>query len=103
MRFFKERRIPVSFIDVAQRAPAPGELRRFVDRFGADALVDRDSRAYRDLGLGYLRMDGSELQERVLGNPSLLRLPLVRSGSDLAIGQDEPAWLRMAAAGKTAT
>jgi arsenate reductase-like glutaredoxin family protein len=97
LRFFKERRIDVSLVDVGVKPPAPAELRRFVSRFGAAALLDRESRAYRDGGLGYLRIDDAETVERLLATPALLRLPLVRSGSLLAVGVDEPAWKEIAA------
>ena len=30
LRFFSERRVKTHFVDVMERAPAPGELRRFV-------------------------------------------------------------------------
>ena len=33
-RFFAERRIQVHFVDLTQRAASPGELRRFVQKFG---------------------------------------------------------------------
>jgi arsenate reductase-like glutaredoxin family protein len=79
-------------IDVAVRPPAPGELRRFAQRLGSRALLDVDSRAYRDAGLGYLTMDDAEMFERVLSNPALLRLPLVRFGEQVTIGVDEAAW-----------
>ena len=92
LRFFKERRTPVSFVDLALRPPAPTELRRFRERLGADALLDRESARYRELGLAYLRMDDDEVFERVLADPSLLRLPLVRSGSRFTAGLDEDAW-----------
>ncbi len=52
MRFFKERRIAVSLVDLAVRAPAPTELRRFAQKLGARALLDTESQAYRDAGLG---------------------------------------------------
>jgi arsenate reductase (glutaredoxin) len=91
-RFFSERRIPVSFVDVSKRPPAPAELRRFSDRFGAAALLDPDSRAYRAGGFAHMRMDDAEILERLLGDPSLLRLPLVRRGSRLSVGIDEDAW-----------
>lgn len=97
LRFFKERRIDVSLVDVGVKPPAPAELRRFVGRFGATALVDRESRAFRDAGLGYLRMDDAETVERLLATPALLRLPLIRSGTLLAVGVDEPAWKEIAA------
>jgi len=93
-RFFKERRIAISFVDLRRRPLAPAELRRFVQRLGAAALLDPDSRAYKEAGLGYLRMDDTEIVERIAANPALLRLPLVRFESDVAAGRDEPTWKR---------
>jgi arsenate reductase len=43
LRFFAERRIKVHFVDLSERAASKGELTRFVQRFGAPALVDRQS------------------------------------------------------------
>lgn len=91
-RFFKERRVPISFVDLRRRPIAPGELRRFVDRHGAAALLDPTSRAYRDAGLGYLSLDPAGVVARVLADPSLLRLPLVRHGNDVTIGRAEATW-----------
>jgi arsenate reductase (glutaredoxin) len=91
-RFFKERRVPISFVDLRKRPMAVAELRRFVDRLGARALLDETSRAYRDAGLGYLRMDDEEIAERLLADPSLLRLPLVRNGNDVTVGRVEATW-----------
>jgi arsenate reductase-like glutaredoxin family protein len=73
-------------------------LRRFIERLGSEALLDSESRAYRDAGLKYLRMDPTEVSERLLANPQLLRLPLIRTGNELSAGTDEAAWKRMAAA-----
>lgn len=73
-------------------------MRRFVERFGPEALLDPEAPPYREAGLGYLRMDGQEVVERLLRNPRLLRLPLVRAGNDLSVGRDEAAWKRMMAA-----
>ena len=92
LRFFKERRVPISFVDLRKRPIAPGELRRFVDRLGAEALLDPASRAYREAGLGYLRMDAAGIVERLLADPSLLRLPLVRNGNEVTIGRAEATW-----------
>ena len=91
-RFFKERRVAVSFVDLRKRAIAPGELRRFVERLGARALLDETSRAYRDGGLGYLRMDDAQVVERLMADPRLLRLPLVRNGNDVSAGPAESTW-----------
>ena len=92
VRFFKERRIEIHQVDVTRKPIARGELRRFVERLGASALLDGSSKAYRDGGLGYLRMDDAEIVERLLATPALIRLPLVRFGNDVAVGRDEATW-----------
>jgi arsenate reductase len=74
-RFFKERRVPISFVDLRRRAIAPGELRRFAERLGARALLDETSRAYRASGLGYLRMDDDDVMRRLLAGPVLAPSP----------------------------
>jgi arsenate reductase len=92
LRFFKERRVPTSFVDVAIRPPAPGELRRFREQLGAEALLDSNAATYRNQGIGYLRMEDDEIVARVLEEPRLLRLPLVRFGTHVSVGTDERAW-----------
>lgn len=94
LRYFKERRMTISFVDVVRRAPSPGELRRFSQRHGARALLDEEGKAYRDAGLGYLRMTDDEVFERLLADPRLLRLPLVRNGPEVTVGIDEETWRR---------
>jgi arsenate reductase-like glutaredoxin family protein len=92
LRFFKERRVAISFVDLRKRPIAPAELRRFVDRLGAPALLDETSRAYRDGGLAYLRMDDAAIVERLLTNVDLVRLPLVRHGNEVTVGRAEATW-----------
>lgn len=92
VRFFKERRIVIHQVDLTRKPLAPGELRRFVDRLGAQALLDTEGRAYRDAGMAYLRMDEAEIVERLLADPALLRLPLVRFGNNVTAGRDEATW-----------
>jgi arsenate reductase len=96
-RFFKERRIAVSFVDLGRKPMAAGELRRFVERLGARTLADTAGRAWRHAGLGYLSMDDAELAERLLANQQLLRLPLVRREDLFSAGRDEASWTRIAA------
>ena len=92
VRFFKERRVAIHQVDLKRKPIAPGELRRFVERLGAAALVDTESRAYRDGGLAHLRMDDTEIVGRLLADPRLLRLPLVRFGNDVTAGKAESVW-----------
>jgi len=92
LRFFRERRIVVHFVDLRKKPIAPGELRRFVDRLGAAALLDVESRAYKDGGLAYLTTDTSAVVARLLADVRLLRLPLARYGDDVTAGKDETTW-----------
>lgn len=91
-RFFRERRIVVHYVDLRKRPIAPAELRRFVERLGAKALLDETSRAYRDAGLGYLVLDDAGIVDRLLRDVRLLRLPLVRHGNEVTAGRAEPTW-----------
>ena len=91
-RFFRERRLEIHFVDVRRKPLAPAELRRFVDRLGARAVADEGSKAWRDAGFAFLRMDDAELIDRLLADQRLLKLPLVRVGNAVAAGKDESAW-----------
>jgi arsenate reductase-like glutaredoxin family protein len=94
-RFFKERRATIHFVDLKQKPMSPGEIKRFIDRFGLTGLVDDQGKAYIDAGLKYLRLSDSELLTRIERDPKLLRLPLVRSGNRISIGKDEDSWKAM--------
>lgn len=94
-RFFKERRVAIQFVDLKIKPMAPAEIRRFVQRFGLEKLIDTESAAWIDAGLRYLKMTEADLLARIERDPKLLRLPLVRSGNLLAAGQDEAGWRAM--------
>ena len=68
--------------------------------FGAGAVLDADGRAARDAGLGYLSLTEQELVERLLADQRLVRLPLVRHGSEVSVGRDEATWKRWIAGPK---
>jgi arsenate reductase-like glutaredoxin family protein len=92
LRFFKERRIEVHLVDIRRKPMAPSELRRFVERLGARALADTESKGWRDAGLGYLSMTDTDLADRLLNDQRLLNIPLVRIGNGFAAGRNEAAW-----------
>jgi arsenate reductase-like glutaredoxin family protein len=92
LRFFSERRIKTHFVDLMERPASLGELRRFAQKFGAQSLVDKASKRFADLGLQYAQLSDDRWLDKLLAEPLLLRLPLVRNSNQLAIGSDEPAW-----------
>ena len=95
-RFFSERRVSFVFSDLKKRAPAPGELRKWVQRFGVEGVLDPSSSTYRDQGLQYVSASEEDWLERMSADPGMLRLPLVRCGRDVSVGDDPDAWGRFA-------
>lgn len=96
-RFFKERRIAIHMVDLKVKPMSPGEIKRFIDRFGLSTLLDTEGKAWIDAGLKYLKVTDSEMLQRIEKNPALLRLPLVRCANRLSTGHDEAAWKAMLA------
>jgi arsenate reductase-like glutaredoxin family protein len=92
LRFFKERRVKVHFVDFKQRSPSPGELKRFFDRFGEQQLIDRTAKRFAALGLQSSYYGNERWIEIAAEEPLVLEMPLVRSGNRLTVGLDEAAW-----------
>jgi len=92
LRFFAERRIPVHFVNLDERPASRGELRRFAERLGPAALIDRESPRFRDRGLHVAGDSPQRLLERALVEPKLLKTPLVRSAQRVTIGHAPDAW-----------
>ncbi|MFL5489737.1 MAG: arsenate reductase family protein [Gemmatimonadaceae bacterium] len=92
LRFFAERRVKTHFVDLMERPASLGELRRFAQKFGALALVDRDSRRFNELGLRHAQLSDDRWLDKLVEEPLLLRLPLVRNANQLVIGADESIW-----------
>ena len=101
LRFFAERRVKVHFVDLKEKAASVGELRRFAQKFGIAALIDRESKRFGELGLRSAILS----DERWLGKLSLesmlLRMPLVRNQQQLTIGDAQETWNDWYAASKS--
>jgi arsenate reductase-like glutaredoxin family protein len=94
-RFFKERGVTIHLVDLKQRPIAPGEIRRFIDRFGLAGLLDTEGKSYTGAGLKYMKLSDSDLLAKIEREPQLLRLPLVRAGNRLSVGHDADSWKAM--------
>src|SRR5438093_10568091 len=99
-RFFAERRIAVHFVDLEERPASKGELRRFAERLGPAAVVDKESATYKAMGLRVALDSPQRLLERALSEPRLLRTPLVRNGGKVTIGHTPDEWQACVDAGK---
>ena len=92
LRFFSERRIPTHFVDVKEKAPSRRELLRFTQKLGVDALRDEESKRFKDLGLSAAYLSDERWLEAMMGEPLILRLPLVRIDNHVSVGYDPDTW-----------
>lgn len=96
LRFFSERRIKAHFVDFNERAASLQELRRFAQKYGVDALIDRSSPSYESLGLRYASLSEERWLDKLAEEPLMLRMPLVRQigpgAKGLTIGLAEDEW-----------
>jgi arsenate reductase len=92
LRFFKERRAKVHFMDLKVRAASKGELTRFVQKFGVEAILDRESKRFQAMGLGSAYYSDQKWLELLAEEPLLLKMPLVRHKHLLTVGVAEDAW-----------
>ena len=92
LRFFAERRVKTHFVDLQERAAALGELRRFSQKFGVDALINRDARRFAELGLGPARYGEDRWLQILADEPLLLRVPLTRFQHKVTVGLAEAEW-----------
>ena len=92
LRFFKERRVRVHFVDLKVRAASKGELTRFVQKFGTEAVLDRESKRFKALGLGSAYYSDKKWLELFAEEPLLLKMPLVRNSNLLSVGLAEEVW-----------
>lgn len=99
LRFFKERRINVHFVDFKVKGPSRRELGRFAQKLGADAIVDRSSKRFQALGLQAAYYGEERWLEILTEEPLCLRMPLVRCGNEVTVGHAEEVWRGWAARG----
>jgi arsenate reductase len=98
LRFFSERRVRVHFVDLYERAAALGELKRFAQKFGAQALIDRAGKRFAESGLRTALYSDERWLDLLADDPLLLRIPLARWQHRLTIGLDEVEWKAWVAA-----
>ena len=74
LRYFKERKIPVQYIDLTQKPMSKGEYRSVKTAVGGwQAMVNEKAKGYEDCYLPYLAYE-EDVDEKILGNQGILKL-----------------------------
>ena len=92
LRFFSERRIKTHFVELNERAASPRELERFIQKFGWEAMIDRESKRFKELGLAHAHLTPQRWIDKLVAEPLLLRMPLVRCENRLTVGEAQAEW-----------
>lgn len=91
-RYFKERGIKYQFIDMKEKGMSKGEFNSVSQAVGGlDAMIDPDCKDKDLLALIHYLLPEAKL-EKVLENPTVLRVPIVRNGRQATIGYQPDVW-----------
>jgi len=92
VRYFKERKIPVQFVDLKEKGLSKGEFRKVAQAVGGiDALLDQKCKDKDTLALiQYLAEDQKET--KILENQQVLKTPIVRNGAKATVGYVPDVW-----------
>jgi arsenate reductase-like glutaredoxin family protein len=75
-------------------------LQRFTQKFGIEAVLDRSAKRFAELGLASSRLSDERWFDKMLDEPLLIRMPLVRHQHQLTVGDAEGTWKAWLASAK---
>lgn len=91
-RYFKERGIKYQFIDMKEKGMSKGGLNSVKQAVGGlDALIDENSKD-KDLLALIKYISDEDKEEKVLDNPQIIKVPVVRNGRKATIGYCPDVW-----------
>lgn len=90
-RWFKERRVPYQPVDLARARIGRRELQSVQARVGLDAMIDKDSNAWKECPARYAAGEDAIL-DALAADPRRLKLPIVRDGKRATVGYAPEEW-----------
>ncbi len=92
LRYFSERRIPVHFVDLKQKALSKREIQRFVQKLGIEEVLNREAKRFQNLGLSTAYLSDERWVEKMMDEPLILHTPLARRDNDVTVGYRPETW-----------
>ncbi len=81
--------MPFQLVDLAEKGISAGELRAVAAAVGFPALVDVESRRFKEKGLAWQDYDA---EAEILADPLIMKTPIVRDGRRATAGYDPATW-----------
>lgn len=88
-RFFKERKIPFHFRDLTEKGISKGELENIKQVIPSEELIDREGKQFQKRNLNYMVFS---IEEELLNDPLLFKMPVIRNGRLVSIGYQPDIW-----------
>lgn len=88
-RFFRERRIAFHFRDLNEKGLAKGELDNIKSVIPIEDLIDKEGSQFKKRDMSYMKFD---IEEELLNDSLLLKIPVVRNGKLVTIGYEPDIW-----------
>lgn len=88
-RFFKERNIPFHFRDLNEKGISKGELDNICRSIEIEELIDKEGKQFQKRGLQFMAYN---LEEELLSDPMLLKIPIVRNEGKATFGFQPETW-----------
>lgn len=88
-RFFKERRIPYHFRDLAEKGISKGELENIKQAIAIEELIDKNGKQFKKRGFEYMKYD---IETELLEDSLLLKTPIVRNGKLATVNYAPEVW-----------
>jgi len=88
-RFFKERNIQFHFRDLNEKGISKGELDNISHAIPIDELIDKEGKQYQKRNLSFMVFD---VEEELLNDALLFKMPIVRNGKLATIGYQPEIW-----------
>jgi arsenate reductase (glutaredoxin) len=89
LRFFKERRVAVQFVDLNEKGLSEGEFQSIKKAVGLENMMDTEGREYIKLNLKYHKYD---IEAKLKENNLLIKTPVVRQSPRATVGYQPETW-----------
>jgi arsenate reductase (glutaredoxin) len=88
-RFFKERGIKYQFRELSEKGISKGELENIARVIKPEDLIDKEGKQYKKRNMSFMKFN---IEDELLNDPLLLKMPLVRNGNFCTAGYEPDIW-----------
>jgi len=88
-RYFSDRRILYHFRDLNEKGISKGELENIKQAIPLEELIDKEGKQFQKRNLSFMIYD---IEEELLNDPLLFKMPVVRKGKLATVGYKPEIW-----------